>query len=462
VAAAQERDKGEIGHPRTINKFSTALQLSTYVGIALGSSLFLFARPLLRTLVGNEGISPEVFNAAMKYVRIRALGMPAAALIGSAQAGCLGMQDVKSPMVVLVAAALVNFIGDMLFVGMNHPFFGGAAGAAWATIFSQYFAVWLFFRWLCTLPKAQQKPEINKELLQKRIFLGDFLRKCFLERIHFIRKALQKTRFESNSSSNKEKSGIEWTTRGLFRGHYSGMDLLSFPSIERAREYALYFLPVTTTSIGRLSSYVAMSHVVSSTLGTAAMAAQQIIVSIFYCLTPIADSLSLTAQSIIPRLVEKKPSPERTVALKATVRNLFKAGGIFGGIMMSAVMFIPFITQLFTSDVSVMGLVTSVIPMLLAFFGVHGLCMASEGILLGQKDLTFIGSMYGLFFLLVPYLMLRVKKAALTGVLGVKLTSIWSIFVGYQIFRVSSFLMRCNQLLRRNERDSIAIYKGKP
>jgi Na+-driven multidrug efflux pump len=209
VAAAQERDKGEIGHPRTINKFSTALQLSTYVGIALGSSLFLFARPLLRTLVGNEGISPEVFNAAMKYVRIRALGMPAAALIGSAQAGCLGMQDVKSPMVVLVAAALVNFIGDMLFVGMNHPFFGGAAGAAWATIFSQYFAVWLFFRWLCTLPKAQQKPEINKELLQKRIFLGDFLRKCFLERIHFIRKALQKTRFESNSSSNKEKSGIE-------------------------------------------------------------------------------------------------------------------------------------------------------------------------------------------------------------------------------------------------------------
>jgi Na+-driven multidrug efflux pump len=458
VAAAQERDKGDIGHPRTINKFSTALQLSTYVGIALGSSLLFFARPLLRTLVGNEGISPEVFDAAMKYVRIRALGMPAAALIGSAQAGCLGMQDVKSPMFVLVAAALVNFFGDVVFVRMNNPYFGGAAGAAWATIFSQYFAVWLFFRWLCTVPKTQQVPKDKKvDFVQTREFRGERSQ----ERISLARRVVQKNRFESSSTKIRNKNGTEWTTRGLFRGKYSGFDLLSFPSIQRAREFGLYFVPVTTTSIGRLSSYVAMSHVVSSTLGTTAMAAQQIIVSLFYCLTPIADSLSLTAQSMIPRLMEKEPSSARTAALKATVRNLYKAGGIFGVIMMSAVMFIPFITQLFTSDASVMALVTSVIPMLLAFFGVHGLCMASEGILLGQKDLTFIGSMYGSFFLLVPYLMLRVKKAAIAGVLGIKLTSIWSIFVGYQIVRVLSFLMRSNQILRRTERNSNVFHNGK-
>ena len=34
-------------------------------------------------VIGNDAISPAVFAAAMKYVRIRALGMPAAAVIGS-------------------------------------------------------------------------------------------------------------------------------------------------------------------------------------------------------------------------------------------------------------------------------------------------------------------------------------------------------------------------------------------
>ena len=109
VAAAVERDRGFEGKARTTASVAAAWELSAFIGLGLGSFLFVFARPLLSTLIGGGGVSPEVFNAAMKYVRIRALGMPGAAFIGSAQAGCLGMQDVRSPLYVLAGAAPVAY-----------------------------------------------------------------------------------------------------------------------------------------------------------------------------------------------------------------------------------------------------------------------------------------------------------------------------------------------------------------
>jgi hypothetical protein len=159
---------------------------------------------------------------------------------------------------------------------------------------------------------------------------------------------------------------------------------------------------------------------------------------------------------IIPSLAEKKPSLGRAYALRNTMQNLFKAGGVFGGIMVAAVTCIPFITRFFTTDHAVMTLVKSVIPMLVGFFCVHGVCMASEGILLGQKDLNFVGSMYGSFFFAVPFFMLRVKKAGIAGLPGISLTTVWTIFVFYQAVRVSSFVARCNLVQQRSDRAGAA------
>jgi MatE len=131
IASAEESDRTLPGKPKTTSAMLGAMQMSTYVGLGLGTALFVFARPLLKAIIGNDAINPAVFAAAMKYVRIRALGMPAAAIIGSAQAGSLGAKDTSTPLKVLFAAAVVNFFGDALFVGCKHPFIGGAAGAAW-------------------------------------------------------------------------------------------------------------------------------------------------------------------------------------------------------------------------------------------------------------------------------------------------------------------------------------------
>ena len=78
--------------------------------------------------------------------------------------------------------------------------------------------------------------------------------------------------------------------------------------------------------------------------------------------------------------------------------------------MMAAVCGIPLLTGFFTADQAVISLVNSVVPLLLVFFGVHGFVCSTEGMILAQKDLGWIGRMYASFFVAVPYFMLGLKK----------------------------------------------------
>ena len=119
--------------------------------------------------------------------------------------------------------------------------------------------------------------------------------------------------------------------------------------------------------------------------------------------------------------------------------------------MMGAVVgTISLLSGFFTSDAAVIYLVNAVAPWLLIFFGVHGVLCSAEGILLGLKDLGFLGKVYAGFFAVVPFLLLRVKKAALTGTHPVNLTSVWKVFVGYQLFRFLAWISRVAILQRRS------------
>jgi len=400
VASAQEKDRRTKDKPRTSKNFIAALQLSGYVGAGLGAVLFSFAIPLLRAIIGNDAIDPQVFNAALKYVRIRALGM----------------QDIKSPLYVLLAAAVVNFVGDVTLVGSSHPLLGGAAGAAWATVFSQYAAVIFFVQWLCHRGSMLKFPKKSDK--------------------------------EDDSRTRLDK----YSTRGFLEGKFRGRDFLRPPSRERVQEFTPYLVPVTSTQVGRVSSYVAMSHVISSSLGTVSMAAQQVILSLWNCLYPVGESLSLTAQSFVPSIVERKESKARSDALSHTLVNFWKAGAIFGSVLMGAVLCIPLLNQFFTPDPAVIALVNSVVPLLLIIFSTLGIFTASEGIILGQKDLGFLGKSYTSFFFFVPFIMLRVKRMAQSGVSHVNLRSVWAVFTTYQIFRTCLWVMRTLQLQRRTSR----------
>jgi len=390
--------------------FIAALQLSGFVGASLGLALLAFSSPILKAIIGNDTLDPAVFLAAKKYVRIRALGMPAAAIIGSSQAACLGMQDIKSPLYVLLAAAVVNFLGDAFLVGHAHPWIGGAAGAAWATIFSQYAAVVFFVRWL-----TSQRTQVP-----------------------FRRRQPQST---------------TTTTKGFLHGKFRPRQFFQLPKRQDISHFLPYLIPVTSTQVGRVSSYVAMSHVISSALGTTSMAAQQVIISCWNCLYPVGESLSLTAQSFVPSLVEA-PAANRAAVLRQTLWNFWKTGLIFGAGLFGAVLCIPLLNPIFTTDPTVMTMVNAVVPLLLVIFSTLGIFTSSKGMLLGQRDLGFLGKSYAAFFCIVPYFMLRLKRAALSKTTAISLQSVWTVFTLYQLFRTAMWVLRALQLQRRVEKQS--------
>jgi Na+-driven multidrug efflux pump len=473
VAVAQETDRGVQHQPETKKALLGALRLSLRVGLGLCIFLLILSTPMLKSLVGNASLNPEVLRAAQKYAYIRALGMPAAAMIGSLQAACLGMRDVKSPLYVTLMAAVVNLVADIILVPRAHPWIGGAAGAAWATILSQYVAVLMYLRWLCTSSSSQREENrVSKTWATIRNKLSTLLNPR--------RRGIAATRLAAISlptsiNDNKPKLASDddslisvaerkpstkvkpsTSTRGFLKGDLRVQDLWEKrnENDQTSRQYIPYVVPVTTTQMGRCSVYVAMGNVVSSTLGTTTMAANQILTAFFYALIPLADSLSQTAQVMLPRIIlatsELKDKPkEKYLILESTLKNFLKAALLCGSVLSGIVACIPFLSSaLMTSDPLVSQLVNSVVPIHLLIFSLHGIFCASEGILMAQKDLGYLGKMYALYFVVVPALMMRLKRQ---GSNNLQLKSIWLVFLGYQLFRISAWVGRVLWLLRKSK-----------
>eukprot|EP00986_Skeletonema_menzelii_P004546 scaffold1555_cov98-Skeletonema_menzelii.AAC.3 len=184
------------------------------------------------------------------------------------------------------------------------------------------------------------------------------------------------------------------------------------------------------------------------------MAAHQIILSIFCCLTPIVDALSQVAQSFVPSIHGiKAKSQARANALRDTVNNFRKVGTMFGILLVSLVSMIPLISRYFTSDPLVMQRVNGAIPGVALFLIVNGLMCGGEGSLLGQKDLVFLRNSYSLFFFTVPAYMLRLKYRALAGLQTVGIGTMWAAFATYNVIRTAIFHVRLAQLQRRTNKE---------
>ena len=365
--------------PKTISTVLTAMKLATIVGTLFSILLYTLGPRLLQLLIGTNAatastttttnivVDPIVYNSALRYVKIRALGMPAMVMIGTAQSACLGMQDVRSPLFVLLAAAVINFIGDVLLVPLKSSTLGGAAGAAWATVASQYAALLFFTRWWLIKPNDDN----------------------------------------TAATATSTTSTTTTSTRGVFSN--SKLTLRSFLSLKnintsKGREFLPFVIPVTTTSISRISGYIAMSHVASSTLGTMDLAGHQIILSIFGCITPFVDALSQVAQSLVPGIFASNGHgqqqqhtnnnvtgrKERAIALRQTVTNFRIVGLGAGAVLVGLISCVPFVSQYFTTNKAVLERVHGAIKPVSLFLIVNGLMCAGEGKKIDSRELWTI------------------------------------------------------------------------
>jgi putative MATE family efflux protein len=109
---------------------SQALWLSVFIGLAIVTLAILLA-PAAVHLMGGEG---EVAEQAVLYLRIAALGAPFFMLSTAGQGYLRGIEDLRTPLAILVVAHAVNIVLELLFV---YGFGWGLAGSAWGTVIAQ-------------------------------------------------------------------------------------------------------------------------------------------------------------------------------------------------------------------------------------------------------------------------------------------------------------------------------------
>lgn len=384
--------------PKTITTVLTAMKLATIVGTFFSILLYTLGPILLQLLIGTNAatstttttiINPIVYNSAKQYVKIRALGMPAMVMIGTAQSACLGMQDVRSPLLVLLAAAIINFFGDVILVPLKSSVLGGAAGAAWATVASQYAALIFFARWWLlktnddnTAAATTTTTTAGSAAWWAKLSLFRKMNKTTNSKVDGIRRRSITTSQMTSTVTTTSTRGILSDSKLKLRSYLSLKNI----NISKVHEFLPFVIPVTTTSVSRISGYIAMSHVASSTLGTIDLAGHQIILSIFGCITPFVDALSQVAQSLVPGIFasyghgqQNTGRKERAIALQQTVTNFRIVGLGAGVVLVGLISCVPLVSQYFTTNAVVLERVHGAIKPVSLFLLVNGLMCAGEG-----------------------------------------------------------------------------------
>lgn len=105
-----------------------------WLGLGIGGVLLIALVALAGPAVALMGAEGEVAEQAETYLRISALGAPAFMLAASGQGYLRGIADLRTPLLILVAAHSVNALLEVLFV---YGFGWGLAGSAWGTVLAQ-------------------------------------------------------------------------------------------------------------------------------------------------------------------------------------------------------------------------------------------------------------------------------------------------------------------------------------
>ncbi len=129
-----------------------ALWLALAVGVTVAAVVAALAEPVI-DLLGGEG---EVATMAARYLRIASLGVPMALIALAGQGWLRGVGDLRTPLVIVVAANAANVLLEVLFVLVLG---WGLDGSAWGTVLAQAGMGAAFVTVLLRAPADRRRPD---------------------------------------------------------------------------------------------------------------------------------------------------------------------------------------------------------------------------------------------------------------------------------------------------------------
>jgi putative MATE family efflux protein len=140
--------------------------LSAAIGTTVAILLALFAVPVIE-LMGGQGRTAEL---AVQYLRIAVIGLPFAFLTLGGQGYFRGVSDLRTPLVIEVAANALNVVLEVLFV---YGFHWGLKGAAAGTAIAQSCMGLGFVIWM--LHVSQRRFRLRLDLMLRLLGVGRHL-----------------------------------------------------------------------------------------------------------------------------------------------------------------------------------------------------------------------------------------------------------------------------------------------
>jgi putative MATE family efflux protein len=140
-----------------------AVWLSLGIGAALAVVLAALAEPIVQAM-GGDG---KTADYAVLYIRIAVIGLPLAFLARAGEGYLRGISNLRTPLVIFVAANALNVVLEVLFV---YGFDWGIAGSAWGTVIAQAAMGAAFVAVM--LPGLRGRLGLDVQLLRRLLRLG--------------------------------------------------------------------------------------------------------------------------------------------------------------------------------------------------------------------------------------------------------------------------------------------------
>ena len=349
---------------------SHALAVASILGSLITLSIFSFGDAILKFIIGDGGamvngidMTSNLISSAWNYTKIRGLLAPLTVMGMIAQAVCLATLDTRTPALAVVAASIINVVGDILLVAKYKM---GLAGAAIATAAAGVGSSFIL------LAKTKRKVSDWKAT------------------------TLQQTKDNKHSLPS----------------FISLPDPKSFVSLVKLAG------PIFFVLLGKIICYSSMT-LRASDFEMMSLATHNIMLRVFFFFCTFGDGFSLASQSFLPQVLYGEVDKESSLSLEEkdkvhneliipTRENKLKAKKLLkriltlaSGMAITNALLTKTILQqggrFFTNDGVILSLLCSpgrVFYMTAAVF-LHPIIMALEGSILATRDLGFLVAAYG-------------------------------------------------------------------
>ena len=332
--------------------------------MALALACVALGDPLV-ALFGGEG---ETARLAARYLRISALGLVPALVALAGQGYLRGIDDLRTPLLVVVAAQVVNLVLELWFVyGLDWGLDGSAAGTVIAQLGMGATFAWLLLRTPESVAGSGSGDGVAGAVLGPGIASG---------------------------------------TRISRRPHRT----LLAPLVRISGE-------LFVRSAALLVAFATASAVIAR-IGEPSLAAHQIAMGLFVFLALALDAIAIAAQVLVGRALGAGDAPvARAVGLRAMGWGLV-AGCVFGALLLGLAGVLP---PLFTDDPAVIERARAIWTMLAFMQPAAAVVFALDGILIGAGDTRYLaGSM------LLAGLGVYIPIALLALALDWGMTGVWA------------------------------------